>query len=606
MSQTDQALLVDSSPDAVEIVAHEQALYDLLPKLEVADPNRVANLAERLNALPADRYATRADVARQLANEGHPAGFAELERLTSHQNDEARRWAGVRLGTLFGPLPDRLRPLLYRLAADPSDKVRNAPVQTLVSETLPDWEPTLLRALEQLAPDYDPRMLYWLTTRGSDPAMLGAIERLLRSTDSEPHLRDALVALLNLIKRDNGSMSSEARSLLEAHWDFFPFEWIARSQVPAHNLRNLPDDLYDRLVEASLALPDLTRDQRERLLDLRHRGIERGSLKGAEVLLASLLSRLDAQPYSLDLYSTLASLSDLHPELRPRIVAAFLDADESLPGLDGERPSYMFAPVARCLIRHGGVRARPLLSRAVDVLGVEQLRQLKWWKHDWNALDVIRDMRDRGLASDVPSFRTLEAAHNARYSWSKEDISLDDAALRSRWSTPNSAIDALRALGLLYYFDTEREAPPHYHELIEDITQTLVGCRMNVGARHQHFDWHYRQIRDQISISYHDRASVDLALVAEDCVVRVNIPDSGDWVSMEKLLATLNAIPKHLGWSERFACATAVGQDASIMFGDAQALNEVLNHFWLDASTYRDRDLWEARRAELRDALLTG
>ncbi|MEL7170895.1 MAG: hypothetical protein AAGN64_16240, partial [Bacteroidota bacterium] len=123
-------------------------------------------------------------------------------------------------------------------------------------------------------------------------------------------------------------------------------------------------------------------------------------------------------------------------------------------------------------------------------------------------------------------------------------------------------------------------------------------------ACNQHFDRESFWLRREVYLPYHEDVSVDLAIAAEGCVVRANISDSGDWVSMQDLLAVLNAIPERLAWPERFVRATAIGQDASILFGDADALNEVLEHFWLDLYTRGTRPKWEARRAELRKALL--
>ncbi|MEM8601054.1 MAG: HEAT repeat domain-containing protein [Bacteroidota bacterium] len=543
----------------------------------------------------------RVDVARSLSNEGYAEGFAELERLATHADAEARRWAAHRLGSYFGALPNRLRPLLYRLAADPQKEVRRVPVDELARARMPDWEAIFVRALTHLAPEHDASMLRWLATQGTTPAVLTAIERLLRDAQSEDQRLSAFSALFVLIQRDE-ALAAQAWTLLDTHWNTLDPLWVIQPRFSEHTLAQLPLTLYDRLVEAGGSVPDPTPKQREHLLRLRERFVQYDDLATAEKQLASLLPTLDERPVVGTPFRTLADLALRHPTLRNRIVDTLVNTADLLEVTDVKRRPYEFYSIAYGLLRYGGLRGRTLLAEAVEVFSAEALRRLHWWRHDWSALDVLQAMYDRGLAPHVPSAQALNAAYSNLYDF--ERSARDDEDPLHGWKTPHSAIDALRALNLLYYFDTERESPPHYHELIEDLTETLVTCPFQLTACHQHFDRESFWLRREVYLPYHEDASVDLAIAAEGCAVRANISDSGDWVLMEDLLAVLNAIPKRLGWPERFVCATAVGQDASILFGDADALNEVLEHFWLDLYTRDTRPKWEARRAELRTALL--
>ncbi|MEO1076571.1 MAG: hypothetical protein AAFX41_11510 [Bacteroidota bacterium] len=596
-------LLAECSPDAAEIVAHEQALYDLLRHLDAARQPSADDLLEQLRVLPLNLYAKRAAVARQLANRGHTGGFAEMERLAAHDAEDARWSAAYQLGNYLGSLPDRLRSLLSRLATDTSVKVRQTPVQTLGYERMPGWELTFLQALEQLAPDYDGRMLYWLSTRGSEPGILDAIERLLRRGTSEDHLVSAFVALLNLIKRDVDVLSTQARVLFETHWDILDPLWIAQSSISGFALAQLPRDLYDRIVEKGCSVPDPTPKQREHLLRLRERYVEQDGLAAAETLLESILPSLNERPVGGTPFRALADLAIRHPTLRAQVVDLFLGTEDLVEAADAKR-FYVFRSVAYCLHHYGGARARRLLAQAVDVVDTDALRLLHWWRHGWSALDVLQALHKRGLSSHVPSVRALNAACNAYYNRDYVVDSGTDEALIDAWKSPDTALTALMVLGLLYYFDTERESPPHYHELIEEITRSLATCTIRLTARQQHFDREYYWLRDKVELSYHEPASVDIAIASEACAVRASISDSGDWVLMEDLLAMLNALPERLGWSERFVRVMGDGQAASIMFGDTEALNEVLDQFWLHPHTYDRRDWWEARRAELRAALL--
>ncbi|MEL7361574.1 MAG: hypothetical protein AAFN13_05850, partial [Bacteroidota bacterium] len=364
-----------------------------------------------------------------------------------------------------------------------------------------------------------------------------------------------------------------------------------------HVLSRLPRDLYDRLVLAGLAVPNPSPKQRERLIWLRDSVVERDDLATVESWLESLLPELEQRPVARATSNALADLAHRHPALRARIIPTLLDAGPALPGLDGQHPSDLDMPLVHCLARFGGTRARPLLARAVGTLTVEGLRSFWWSLNGWTVQDVFRSLHSKKLGPPVPSASALVAAINGLYVF---DPPLDG----HEWTYPDTAIDALEAFGLAYVFDMEADAPTHYDTLIASIVDELNECPLRLAAHHRHFGYEYRQIRGQVGLSYHEQPTSDVALSAEGCTVRISIEGSSDWAAMGALMATLNALPEHLGWSERFVRVMGDGQAASIMFGDTEALNEVLDQFWLHPHTYDRRDWWEARRAELRAALL--